>query len=746
MTAQGNTHSSKEESIDDELTAGETVDLHAHLKTILKYRWSILLTVAICTVTAALFATNIAPTFRATTTLHIESQQTLPLNLDSIIGIDTDNGQYYQTQLEALKSKSLARRVIREMALVNHPELSPPTPDSALATATAASRELQERKAIDRFIKRTTVLPIKNTKMVRISFDSNDPVFAARVANKITDTYIVSYTDSRTATGEKANTLLTRRMEELKIELENSQKRLFNYKETQGLVDIQGDNTRLSEQEIGIITNKLLEAENAEAYAKILYDEVVRTREAGIDALLSLPLIDTNEMVRRHKIALHEAQLELDELSNRYGEKHPRVIDAVSRQDSARSSLYSQLNNLVDSIEKDYQLNQQKTASLQAKLNEGKKQLQDNDRTNLELMHLQREVALNQEVYDAFYTRSREVIEAENINTSNAQVVEYAEAPLNPVSPKKTLITLLVFLLSTAAAILVAIVRESTNNTVNRTTDVEHKLGVKMLGILPLASTGTGRKARPTTLLPGSLTHDSHAFEESVRTIRTSVCLDELQKSNQVILVTSALPSEGKSTLACHLAQSFSNLEKVLLIECDLRRPCLHTLLELPDNKGLTQLLNREAEFSTCLKPSVIGNLDVLPAGTIPNKPLDLLSSPRFNRLLQLMRSRYDRIIIDSAPVQAVSDALILGRLTDSVIFTVKANSTSIAIASRAMNRLREAGISLSGAVVSQVNLRKNTVGDELNFEGYYDYYGYTDLNNLEEINEKESTATNKAA
>ena len=234
---------------------------------------------------------GMTPVYRATATLLIETQQTVPVNLDKIIGIDTKNKQYYQTQFEELKSRKLARRVVQEMGLYNHPELSQPE-DRKVRNSTGATdvvtdlpdSDTKERQlVINRFIKRTRVVPVKSTNMVRISFDANNPVFAARVANKIADTYILSYLDSRVAMSEKATARLDERLTQLKVKLEQSQNQLLTYKEANGLVDIQGDNSRLSEQEIGIITSKLLDAQSEAASAKILYDEVSRTGSKGID-------------------------------------------------------------------------------------------------------------------------------------------------------------------------------------------------------------------------------------------------------------------------------------------------------------------------------------------------------------------------------------------------------------------------------------------------------------------------------
>lgn len=737
----------------------DAIDLREYVKILRKHRWAILLTTAILTAISAYVVSGMTPIYRATSTLLIETQQTMPMNFDELIGIDTTNNEYYQTQFEVLKSRKLAKRVIEEMGLYTHPELHNPA-DSQLtqssvvavdngetntlagsdynyldATLELEAEPIERQIAVNRFLKKLTVVPVKNTKLVRISFESADPVLSARVANKIADTYIVSYLDSRMEMGEKATSWLGERLTDLKLKLEESQYNLLSYKEANGLIDIGGSVGHLSEQEIGIVTGKLLDAEARMAQTEILFNDVNTTKQRGSQALLGLPAIDSNEMVRRFKINKQEAQFNLDELSNRYGEKHPKVIDAVSRLRTAQSNLDSQIYNIVDTIEKDYLIAAQTVASLEATLAAGKQQIQQVGRSQIDLLHLEREVELNQKMYDTFYTRIREVDEAEDMTTTNAQIAEYAEAPLGPVKPRKALIVLLTLLMSLAAAVAAAILGESMNDTITSTEDVEKTLKLRMLGIIPTVTKKVLKRSGHTALVPGSMSDDKESFEESIRTIRTSICLEETENPNQIIMVTSALPGEGKSTLASHLAHSLSQVERVLLIECDLRRPSLHKAFEFNDSTGLAQLLTGEAKFIDSIKLQAIDNLDVIPAGRIPKNPLELLGSTKFSHLIEQMKKRYDRIVIDSAPVQAVSDALILGQFADAVLYAVKANSTPMNISARGVKRLTEAGLNMAGAVVTQVNIKKiSQYGGDLDYQGYYDYYGYADNETLNPI------------
>lgn len=752
----------------DNTTDEDPIDLRDYIKIVRKHRWAILLTSALLTAIAAYVVSGMTPIYRATTTLLIETQQTMPMNIDEIIGIDTTNKEYYETQFEVLRSRKLAKRVMDEMGLYSHPEFynpndamleqSPGTStttsvsdadnDSAAnsyGTRSLDNDSIQRQIAVNRFLSKLSVLPVKNTKLVRIRFESSDPYFAAQVANKVADTYIISYLDSRMEMGEKATGWLGERLTGLKLKLEESQNKLLTYKEQNGLIEVEGSVGRLSEQEIGIITSKLLDAEARKAQTKILFDDVTATKAEGTSSLLGLPVIDSNEMVRRFKIDMQEAQFNLDELSNRYGAKHPRVVDAVSRFDIAQQNLNSQINNIVDTIEKDYLIASQTVESLEETLVNGKQQIQQVGRSQIELLNLEREVELNQKMYDTFYTRIREVDEAEGMTTTNAQISEYAEAPLSPIKPRKAIIVLVTLLLSLAGAVLAALLFESMNDTITSTEDVEKFLKLRMLGIIPTVTKKALKRNGFTALVPGSLSDNRESFEESIRTIRTSICLEEADDPNQIIMVTSALPGEGKSTLASHLAHSLSQVENVLLIECDLRRPSLHRAFDFDDSIGLAQLLSGEAKFIDSIKLQAIDELDVIPAGRIPKNPLELLGSAKFSHLIDQMKKRYDRIVIDSAPVQAVSDALILGQFADAVLYAVKANSTPMNITARGVKRLNEAGIKMAGAVVTQVNLKKiSQYGGDLDYQGYYDYYGYSDNELLDPAELSEPSETTR--
>lgn len=744
-----------EADVETRVSGAETneIDLRMYALMMRKHRWVILLFTVMATALAWWVVNDMTPIYRATSELLIEEKSAKPIAIQDLFeGVAQDN-DYYHTQYEVLRSRRLAKRVMEKLELFDHPEFHkasdaeatsnvqlPATAiaDSASGVAGAAlagvnAESAQQQLAVNRFMARLAVNPIKKTKLVTISFESADPVLAAQVANAVAEGYIINYMDTRLEMSESASAWLAERLAGIKVRLTEAQSRLLDYKERHGLVDAGGGVGGLNEQQVAIVTSKLIESQRVAAEAKILFDEVSLAGKSNPEALLSLPVINADPLVAQYKITRQEARFSLDELLNRYGKKHPRVVDASSRYRAATDNLHQQILSIVDSIEKDYQLSKHSVSALQQTLDAEKGKIQAVDRDRMELITLEQEVEANRQLYDTFYVRIREVDEAEDLSSSNAQISEIAEVPITPVKPNKTLIIMLAAIVGFGVVVGCVLLYESMDATINSTTDIEEHLRVRMLGIIPLVGKKAIGSDKTKALVPGKAASGTRQFEESIRTIRTSICLDDLQSKQQVIMVTSALPSEGKSTLASHLAYSFSQLERVLLIECDMRRPSLHLAFEFDAEVGLSELLNGQCQFAECINLDVVGDLDVIAAGAIPDKPLELLSSKRFDHLIEKMKSRYDRIVIDSAPVQAVSDALLLGQHADAVIYAVKAGVTPSVVCERGVARLRHAGINVAGAVVTNVDIGKiNGYGGELQYQGYYDYYGYSGVERLQ--------------
>jgi len=276
-------------------------------------------------------------------------------------------------------------------------------------------------------------------------------------------------------------------------------------------------------------------------------------------------------------------------------------------------------------------------------------------------------------------------------------------------------------ILSTMLGVMLAFLFELLHDGIRNPDDVENKLGHRMIGLLPWVEHGKDEKLGLRTFFDSS----QHGFSEAVRTLRTSLVLSHIEKPAKVISVTSSVPSEGKTTVAQNLAFSLMQMEKVLLIDADMRRPSVGKDFGLPlYQPGLSNLIAGSNTLAECIHHDEETGLDVIPAGAVPPNPQELLASPRFAKALKVLIDKYDRVIIDTAPTQAVSDALIISRYADSMLYVVKADSTRQKLIANGLGRLLQVGAKLDGVVLNQVDTSSKG-GYYGQYYGYYDQYGY---------------------
>ncbi len=582
---------------------------------------------------------------------------------------------------------------------------------------------------LNNFMGRLYINPVRKTKLVKISYESIDPKHAAAVANTVSEQYIDSYLDAKLELTTRASSWLNERLTQLKAVLDESEDRLIAFKQENGLVDVGGSVGRLNEQELLLVTAELAQARSELSAKADVYREVQALKDQP-QLLQSIPAFQADPLVQGVKIDQGQAQRQLDELRNRYGDKHPRVVDAMSQLATLNLTLEGHIARVVGSVAKDYQLAQQRVASIEAKLSSGKNEIQAIGTKKFELDALEREVATNRTIYDTFFSRITEAKSADGLESANARVADYAQTPVSPVKPKKQLIIALAALGSLVLSMLMAFLYEQMDDTVKGTSDVEKTLGLKLLGILPLIKGGLFNTKQNLPLSPLEIPEKNRTFAESVNTARTAICLDDNETVRKVITITSSIPGEGKSTAAINLAYSLSQLERVLLIDCDMRRPTVAKAAGYDRNTtGLSNLIANTAAAKDCIVRGVFeGAFDILPSGPLAEQPLELLSSKRFEKILQQLGNHYDRIVIDSAPTQAVSDALVLGRMSDAVVYIVKSHETSMELVKRGIQRLRQVNAPLAGVLITQVDIHKITAyGGDYYYQGYYDYYGYTE-------------------
>lgn len=742
--------------------------------TLARHWWVLLAALLLGCFIALIVILKTEPVYRATTSLLIEAKQTNVVSIDELIGVDSEAPDYYKTQFAMLRSRGLAHQTIDALDLWKNPELSSgsdeksgsfvskvrqslpwlsgpdeqpvPAADTAaegeedffeeVETESAAVKEgkavardqRQRERVVSEFLERLSIAPIAETKLVRIHYQSKDPELAATVANAVAEQYITSYLDSRLARTERAAKWLGSRVDELQTTLEESEQRLIDFKRENGLIDIGGNVSRLGEQELLLATQELATAQREVAQQRELQRKI---SAAGGDssALLAIGRIQQDSLVQRARIEEITARQEVEELGTRYGPKHPNVIEARSRLDTVLVGLDQQIDRVVGVIRSEYEASLQRLTDIRSQLQSGKAEVQALGEQRLRLDALEREVATNLNIYQTFYNRMTESRSADGLDVANASIADRAIAPERPISPKPMLALASAALLSLLLASAAVIAREQLDRNINESSDIE-QFGYSVLGALPRVGGRIMRRfSKKGPLDPDDV--DNGMFVEAVNAVRTTLHVTDRSDNRQVILVTSSVPGEGKSSVSMNLAHSFGRVGKVLLIDADLRQPAVTSSRRNAQlSPGLSGVIGAGANLrASILKDELGKGIDVLPAGKRPRHPLELLSSDRVDTLMTLLRKHYDRIIIDSPPIRAVSDAQVLAKLSDTVVYVVRAHSTDSNVVQRGLNRLELAGsdVDIAGVVLTQVDPAKARA-----YQGEKFYSAYHDMSKLD--------------
>ena len=703
-------------------------------RNVYSHKWSIVTLVFVVALLSIIISYNITPVYRANSTLLIENKSSNALSIEQIYGVDNASGEYLQTQFELLRSRSLVERVVRELNLYEHPELDPRQGkkplfnwrawlayvESYITPSNLTSENSEEKKirtndevfddVVNNLSGKVSIHPISKTQLVGVNVEMEDASTAVEVTNALAKSYIKSQLDAKLEMTEVATNWMVEQLGGLKSKLYESERDLQAFLEQEDLLNLDGITT-ISADELSHTGIRLTDASRARNEAESMYRQVAAMKSAGYMRLASVPAVMADSVVAQFKAAEATANSKVEELSRRYGNKHPAMIAARTDLNSARANLRAQVQQVVASIENSYLLTKENEKGLQASYEKNKEKIQSIGRNEFRLRELQREVDANRTLYDSFMTRLKETTARQGLETAAARIVDFARYPKYPIKPRKSLIVALASVLALLVGVGLALITEALNNTFKTVDEVENKLNLPVIGILP--------KVKNKAIKMQQLYKDNKdkVFSEAIRTIRTGLILSGVHKPYKIIMITSSEPGEGKSFLSSNLATALGQMEKVLLLDGDLRNPSVARNYGLPvGTPGLVDLINGNENVENCIKN--IDGIDVMPTGTVPPNPLELLSSEKFSDAMGMLTSRYDRVIIDSPPVQAVSDALVLSHHVNAVIYVIKSSSTNVTHVKAAIGRLLQIGAPVKGIVLSQLDMKSK---DKQHYDAYYD-------------------------
>lgn len=723
-------------------SAVEVIDLGHYWNVVRRQLKKIVALAIIMTLISVLVVFSLTPKYSATTTLLIEASESKVVSIEEVYGLSGTNSEYFLTQFEILKSRDMARRVVEKLELVKSAEFNPYHAQNkkgfSLKTfifgepSEIPSEEDIINKTTDAFWESISISPVRKTQLVKISVISESPIMAQQAANALANAYIESQLEAKIGLTQQASEWLTERMSGLKLRLNESEKKLQDFREKNNLVDVKGVSTLVA-TELKQITEKLVDARSIRLEVQSSYEQLKGLKELTYDSLSSLQVILTNPLIERLRENQSKAELKVAELSKRYGPKHPKMIAAQSDLDAVTESVIAQMKNLATGIENNFATAKSKEASLLKSLEITKSKMRDINRTEFALGEYVRAAKGDRALYETFFKRIRETSATGDLQTANARIIDDAVVPEFPVKPKKKLIVALVLVVSLMFGIALAFLLDALDSTVKNADDIDYKIGFSLLGIVPLIinnkaqaeekghEQGVERNAAVRAFVHG----DHHGFKESIRTLRTGLTLATLETPAQCLLFTSSVPGEGKTTTSVNLATAYGQMEKTLIIDADMRRPTLAKQLSLPlGSKGLSNAVAYPDTLDESIHSIEDLNIDVIPSGIIPPNPLELLASKNFEQILKTLRTRYQRIIIDSPPMGAVSDALYLSSLTDGAIYVIKADATKDKLIKSGLARLDDSNARILGVVLNQLDTEKETrYGGS--YGGYYDTYGY---------------------
>jgi capsular exopolysaccharide synthesis family protein len=393
------------------------------------------------------------------------------------------------------------------------------------------------------------------------------------------------------------------------------------------------------------------------------------------------------------------------------------MIATTSELKTAKNNTHKQIRRIISGIKKEYDVARANERAVERELANSKTEARGVNKKEYQLRILERDVNSNRQLYDMFLTRFKETNVSDDMQSTIARVVDPSVVSFIASKPKKKLIVGIALIMGLFLSILLAFLYEYLDATFKSVEDVEKRLGMTVLGVLPLLKEASDDKLLKRHFIDNAKSN----YSESIRTIRTGVMLSGLDNPHKIILVTSSVPSEGKSSLSCNLAMAVGHMEKVLLIDADMRRPTIgRTFGFNPTTPGLSNLVAGTESLEQCIHTLEGTGIDVMTSGIVPPNPLELLSSKKFEEILMSLAEQYDRVIIDSAPTQAVSDSMMLSRYASAVIYVVKSDETPYHVAEQGIKRMHEVKAPLLGVVLNKVDVSKSH-----GYYGKYGYYGY---------------------
>jgi polysaccharide biosynthesis transport protein len=716
----------------------------SYLEILRTYWWLLLTTSLIGAILAAISAFRAPAVYRAAAQLLIERAAPQVVNLPEVLPSSTDSSDYYPTQYGIMKSRALAREVVAQLALHEHPEFvgrpeekrfslsdlltpvrgaakalldslvlrPPPTPSGLTAGGVEPDQWI-----IDAFLSRLKVEPVRNTRLVTISFEGRDPAIITQIINTLAEAYMQRTVELRYNAAQVAMHWLEGKVGEERQRIERAEQALQNFREREDILSPEGGEEilvrkieTLNDMYIQMRVKRLEMDSQSQMMQRIAKDP---------KQVEAFPLVMQNQFIQTLKANFATLAQDLSELTDRYGYKHPSMQRKELQLDALKSNVSLGVEQVRQSMEMQAQLGRLMEDYVRSLIDETKREVFAFHKKAVQYGVLQREMEAQKEIYNLLLRRLNETGVTDQLRLGNASLIDPAEVPNLPVKPQKTRSTLMGLLFGFGAGLAVVFGLRSLDSTIRTPDNVEQGLGLPYVGTMLRFRPPHDAGARGE-LIVHLRPHSAEA--EAVRKIRTGVMLVRAELPSRAVLITSVAPQEGKTVVVANLAIALAQAgRKVLLVDADMRKPRLGTLFP-GENDGprLVQLLSTDLGLDAAVRPTDIEHLSLLPCVATAEHPSELLESPRLLTVIAAAKERFDFVLFDSPPLLAVTDAVVLASRVDGVVLVVKGGSTPRELLRRGIAMLTDAHAAPAGGVLNMVDLQ----GRHAPYETYgYQYY-----------------------
>ncbi|HEX5045290.1 MAG TPA: polysaccharide biosynthesis tyrosine autokinase [Candidatus Polarisedimenticolaceae bacterium] len=703
--------------------------LRDYWRVLVQRRW-VIYTCLIAVVSVTMILTFFTiPIYEAVTTIQIERQGPDILTFKDVVSSDSSAYAYqdfYQTQYKILQSKSVVKIAVERLDLATRPEylnrkpaLLPRAVGSVLSflrPGSASGQSVDPTETAVRFVQGgMSVRPIRNSQLVSIAFRDRNPELAREITDALAEAYVAFNYQNKYGTTELAREFLTKEVVQAQAELATLQRRLQDYGDKKKILAVADGAQDISEQALADLNRRYIEAKTRTAAAQARYENAVGAPPDSLPEVLNSPLI------ANLKQQYAEVERKYSQMTERFKEGWPPLMQLKQELQQAQARLQQETLGIASQVQSvttaEYERARAEMSHLEAQVNSQKSEVQRVNRDAVDYTGLQAEIDSKRKILADLVARQTQTTSSERLketSASNVRIVDGAELPRHPVSPRRTLNLAVALLLGMISGVGMALFLDHVDNSIKSEQDVAMNSGLPVLAHIPLFQslqvvTEDGAPVNSSSQLDFASHNDSRSMlAEAFKSLRTSVLLSTPDRPPVRIMITSCEPQDGKSTASMNLAIVLAQLGRsVLLMDADLRRPRLHRAFNVSDAVGLSSVLTGNAEIERATFDTFVPGLRLLPSGPIPPNPSELLDSPGLENLLRaLEKTGYDHILLDSPPMLSVTDPIVLASRSEVCLIVVRAGKTIREGLREAASRLQKARPRTVGAILNGVSDR----------------------------------------